>query len=152
MALVATSVVQQSYTAAAAIAGGSGLQVDDLSILASVTETHIFPLLAIATTGTQARIALPYACAITGVQLGVGVASTAGIPTVDVKAATVSIFTTKVTVDVAEFTSSTAAIPAVLTNTAGVAVAANAEIAISSDIALTTATGGYVTIQLRRTS
>ena len=156
MALVATSVVQQSYTAAAAIAGGSGLQVDDLSVLASVTETHVFSPLSAAvviTTATHARFALPYACVITGVQFGVATAPSTASISFDVKAATVSVFTTLPTIEVGEFTTSTSAIPGVLSNTAGVAVAANAEIAISAVLGTSTLTAGEtVTIQLRRTS
>jgi hypothetical protein len=156
MALVATSVVQQSYTAAANIAGGSGLQVDDLSTLAAVTETHVFSPLSAAvavTTATLARFALPYACVITGVQIGVATAPAVAVCQFDVKAATVSVFTTLPAIDVGEFTTSTAVTPGVLSNTAGVAVAANAEIAISASIGSSTTTAGLtVTIQLRRTS
>ena len=156
MPLVATSVVQQSYAAAAAIAGGSGLQVDDLSTLAAVTETHVLSPLSAAvavTTATLARFALPYACVITGVQIGVATAPAVASCSFDVKAATVSVFTTLPTVEVSEFTTSTSAIPGVLSNTAGVAVAANAEIAISAVIGSSTTTAGLtVTIQLRRTS
>ena len=156
MALVATSVVQSAYTAAAAVAGGSGLQVDDLSTLMAVTETHIIPLTSGAvapTAATLARFTFPYACVITGADFGIAVAGTAAGPNqFDIKVAGVSIYTTTPTIDNSEFTTSTATTPSVLGAANLQVVAANTEIQISCVAAATSSVGANAILRLRRTS
>jgi hypothetical protein len=81
---------------------------------------------------------MPYAMTITGVRANVNTVSTSGIPTVNIKESGTTIFSTKLTIDANEKTSTTAATPAVLSDTA---LADDAEITFDIDVAGTGAKG-----------
>lgn len=91
------------------------------------------------TTGTsKVTFRMPYAFVITAVRASLTTASSSGIPTVNIKEGGVTIFTTKLTIDATEKTSTTAAIPAVLSD---VNLADDAEMAVDIDVAGTGAAG-----------
>lgn len=89
---------------------------------------------------------VPYAFTLTGVSASVNTVSTSGTPTVDINedadaeggGAAASILSTKLTIDANERRSSTAAIPAVISDAS---LAANSEMTIDVDVAGTGAKG-----------
>lgn len=97
------------------------------------------------TTGTnKATLSLPYAFHITAVYATLNTVSSSGLPTVDINEAGTTILSTKLTIDVSEKTSATAATAAVISDPD---IAANAEIGFDIDTAGTGAKGLKVFIQ-----
>jgi hypothetical protein len=101
------------------------------------------------TTGTnKATFSLPYAFTVTSVYATLNTVSSSGTPTVDINEAGTTILSTKLTIDVSEKTSSTAAAAAVISDAA---IAADAEIGFDIDTAGTGAKGLKVFIRGYRT-
>lgn len=91
------------------------------------------------TTGTaKVTFRLPYAFTVTSVKASLTTASSSGIPTVDINEAGTTILSTKLTIDANELTSTTAATPAVISDSS---LADDAEITIDIDVAGTGAKG-----------
>lgn len=91
------------------------------------------------TTGTAKRtFRMPFAFTVTEVRASVSTVSSSGLPTVDINEAGASILSTKLTIDANEYTSTTAATPAVISDPA---LADDAEITIDVDVAGTGAKG-----------
>ena len=71
------------------------------------------------TTGTaKVTFRSPFAMTLTAVRASLNTASSSGIPTVDIKEAGVSVLSTLLTIDATELTSTTAATPAVISDSA----------------------------------
>lgn len=81
---------------------------------------------------------MPYAFTLTSVKASLNVAATVAAPTVDINEAGVTILSTKLTIDIGELTSATAAIPAVISDAA---LAADALMTIDIDVSGTGAKG-----------
>lgn len=91
------------------------------------------------TTGTaKVTFRMPFAMTLTAVRASLTTASTSGIPTVDINEGGVSVLSTTLTIDATEKTSTTAAVPAVISDSA---LADDAEITIDIDVAGTGAKG-----------
>jgi hypothetical protein len=101
------------------------------------------------TTGTaKLTFRMPFAMTLTGVRASLSTASSSGVVTVDINEASVSILSTKLSVDSGEKTSTTAATPAVISDTA---LADDAEITIDIDAAGTGAKGLKILLSGERT-
>ena len=101
------------------------------------------------TVGTaKVTFRMPFAMTVTSVRASLTTASSSGLPTFNVKEAGVTIFTTKVTIDATELTSTTAATAAVLSDTT---LADDAIITVDVDVAGTGAAGAKVYLIGRRT-
>lgn len=87
---------------------------------------------AITTGVAKITIRMPYAMTVTGVRASLNQGSITGVVTVDINEAGTSILSTKLTIDESEDTSVTAAIPAVISDTA---LADNAKITFDIDVA-----------------
>lgn len=97
------------------------------------------------TTGTnKVTFRAPYAFTITEVRATLTTVSSSGTPTVDINEAGTTILSTKLTIDASEKTSTTAAVAAVISDTA---IADDAEITIDIDVAGTGAAGLKVLIK-----
>ena len=91
------------------------------------------------TTGTaKATFRMPHAMTLTEVRATLTTASSSGVVTVDVNEGGTTILSTKVTIDASEKTSTTAATPAVISDSV---LADDAEITVDIDTAGTAATG-----------
>lgn len=91
------------------------------------------------TTGvSKVTLRMPYAFTLTAVRSSLSTASSSGLPTVDINEGGVSILSTKLTIDATEKTSTTAATPAVISDSS---LADDAEITIDIDVAGTGAKG-----------
>ena len=91
------------------------------------------------TTGTaKVTFRMPHAMTLTSVRATLTTASSSGLPTVNIKESGVTIFSTKVTIDATEKTSTTAVTAAVLSDTA---LADDAEMTVDIDVAGTGAAG-----------
>lgn len=91
------------------------------------------------TTGTAKRtFRMPFAFTLTGVRASVSTASSSGLPTVDINEGGSTILSTKLTIDANELTSTTAATPAVISDSS---LADDAEITFDIDVAGTNAKG-----------
>lgn len=91
------------------------------------------------TTGTAKRtIRAPFAFTLTAVRASLTTASTSGLPTVNIKESGTTVLSTKLTLDVSEKTSTTAATAAVISDSA---IADDAEITFDVDVAGTGAAG-----------
>lgn len=91
------------------------------------------------TTGTaKVTMRMPYAMTLTEVRASVNTVSSSGVVTVDINEAGTTILSTKLTIDASEKTSTTAATPAVISDTA---LADDAEITFDIDTAGTGAKG-----------
>lgn len=91
------------------------------------------------TTGTaKVTIRAPYAFALTAVRASLTTASSSGTPTVDINESGTTVLSTKLTIDVSEKTSTTAAVPAVISDAA---IADDAEITFDIDSSGTDAAG-----------
>lgn len=91
------------------------------------------------TTGTNKfRVRIPYKFKLTDVRGSLNVASSAGIPTIDVNEAGTSVLSTKVTFDATETTTATAVAAEVISDTI---FATDAEISVDVDVAGTGAAG-----------
>jgi hypothetical protein len=86
---------------------------------------------------------MPFAMNVTAVRASLSTASTSGLPTFDINECGVSILSTVITVDANEKTSTTAATPPVISDTA---LADDAEITIDIDVAGTGAKGAKIYI------
>jgi hypothetical protein len=96
------------------------------------------------TTGTaKVTWRAPFAFTLTGVKAEVNTVSSSGKPTFDIKETGTTIFSTLLSIDASAFTSATAGVPAVISDTA---IANNAEITIDITVAGTGAKGPKVTI------
>lgn len=91
---------------------------------------------------------MPYPFTLTGVRASLNTASSSGTPTFDINEGGVSILSTKLTIDANEKTSTTAATPAVLSDTS---LADDAEITIDIDVAGTGAVGAKIYLLGNRT-
>ena len=100
------------------------------------------------TTGTKAAFRMPFAMTVTAVRATLTTASSSGVVTVDINDSGTTILSTKITIDANEKTSTTAATPAVISDSA---LADDAEITIDIDGAGTGAAGLKVWILGTRT-
>jgi hypothetical protein len=89
----------------------------------------------------------PYAMTVVGLRASLSTVSSSGIPTVDINESGTTIISTKLTIDASELTSTTAATPYVLSDTA---IADDAEITFDIDVAGTGAAGLKVKIYTTR--
>lgn len=102
------------------------------------------------TTGTnKATFVFPYAVTVLSVGASVNTVSSSGLPTVDINEGGTTILSTKITIDVSEKTSLTAATAPVISDSA---IAAGAEIGLDIDVAGTGAKGLKAWMIVRRTS
>lgn len=100
------------------------------------------------TTGTaKLTVRVPYACRVTAVRMSLTTASSSGIPTVNIKESGTTILSTKLTCDVSEKTSVTAAAAAVISDAT---LADNAELTFDIDVSGTGAKGAKVQIYVTR--
>ena len=99
---------------------------------------------AITTGNAKVTFRAPYAFTITEVRASLTTVSSSGTPTVDINEAGTTILSTKLTIDASEKTSTTAAVAAVISDTA---IADDAEITIDIDVAGTGAAGLKVLIK-----
>jgi hypothetical protein len=100
------------------------------------------------TTGTaKTTFRMPYAFTLTAVRASVNVAPTGAILTIDINEAGATILTTKLTIDISEKTSTTAATAAVIGG-AGPALADDAEITIDVDQIGSTVAGAGLKVTL----
>lgn len=121
------------------VISGTELRVIETHIIAASDETTAL------TTGTnKATFALPYAFTVTEVGASVNTVSSSGTPTIDINEAGTTILSTKITIDVSEKTSLTAAAAAVISDSS---IAAGAEIGIDIDTAGTGTKGLKVWIR-----
>lgn len=89
----------------------SGREADEVLLVALSDETTTI------TTGTaKATIRMPYAMYLSEARSNLNTASSSGLPTVDVKEGGTSVFSTLLTIDATEKTSTTAATPAVISD------------------------------------
>ena len=118
----------------------------DLETLSVALSDEYTPL----TTGTaKVTLRIPFGMKMTQIpRASVTTASNSGIPTVNIRANGTTIFTTKLTIDVNEKTSVTAAVPAVLSTTT---LADDTELAFDIDVAGNNTTGLKVTLYYRTT-
>ncbi len=101
------------------------------------------------TTGTaKVTFRMPFAMTVTAVRASVNTVSSSGLPTVDINESGTTILSTKLTIDASEFTSTTAATPAVISDAS---LADDAEMTIDIDTAGTGAKGLKVVIIGTRT-
>ncbi len=91
---------------------------------------------------------MPYAFTLTAVRASLSTASSSGLPTVDINTNGTTILSTKITIDVSEKTSTTAAVQPVISNSS---LADDSEMTFDVDIAGTGATGLKVVLIGRRT-
>jgi hypothetical protein len=91
------------------------------------------------TTGTaKVTFRMPFAFTLSAVRASLTTASSVGLPTVNIKESGVTILSTKLTIDATELTSTTAATPAVISDSA---IADDAQMTIDIDVAGTGAAG-----------
>lgn len=100
------------------------------------------------TTGTaKVTMRMPWAATLLAVRASLTTASSSGIPTFDINESGVSVLSTKLTIDQSERTSTTAAVPAVISDSA---LADDAEITFDVDAAGTGAAGAKIAMFLQR--
>jgi hypothetical protein len=120
------------YAGTSVVAAGVNLNVETLIITVSDETTAI-------TTGTaKTTFRMPWGMTLTAVRASLTTASSSGTPTIDINDGGTTILSTKLTIDANERTSTTAATPAVISDTA---LADDAEITIDIDVAGTGAAG-----------
>lgn len=140
-----------------AIVAGSGITVDDtdpanpvVTATASAPTTAI-PIAvsdestALTTGAAKVTFRMPFAFTLTGVRASVTTAPTGSVLTVDINEGGVSILSTKLTIDAGETTSTTAAVAAVISDTA---LADDAEITIDIDTVGSTVAGAGLKVYL----
>ncbi len=123
--------------------GAGALETDSSGVLSAYNNPVIWVAMSdettVITTGTaKVTVRAPYAFTVTGVRASVNTVSSSGLPTVDINEAGTTILSTKLTIDASEFTSVSAATPAVVSDTA---IADDAEITFDVDVAGTGAKG-----------
>ena len=115
---------------------GTALRVKESFCVAVSDETTAL------TTGTaKVTFRMPYAFTLTAVRASVNTVSSSGLPTFDINEGGASIFSTTLTIDASEKTSTTAATAAVISDTS---LADDAEMTVDQDTAGTGATGAKV--------
>jgi hypothetical protein len=120
---------------------------------ASVIATEVLPLIigdettTITTGAAKLTFRMPFAATLTDVRASLNTVSSSGIPTVDLNEAGVSVLSTKLTIDVSEKTSVTAAVPRVISDSA---LADDAEMTVDIDVAGTGAKGLKLWLYLTR--
>ena len=102
---------------------------------------------ALTTGNAKVTFRMPFAMTLTAVRASLTTASTSGLPTFDINEGGTTILSTKLTIDANEKTSTTAATPAVISDSA---LADDAEITIDIDVAGTGAKGAKVYLIGRR--
>ena len=120
--------------------------IADTTVLATVTQAKAEVLIVAVsdettaiTTGTaKVTFRMPWAMTLTAVRASLTTASSSGIPTIDINEGGTTILSTKLTIDANEKTSTTAATPAVISDTV---LADDAEMTIDIDVAGTGAAG-----------
>lgn len=123
---------------------GSFLEVVSVGALANVGRSEVIGVAlsdeatAITTGTAKVTMRMPFAMTLTAVRASLTVASSSGLPTVDINEAGVSILSTKLTIDASELTSTTALNAAVISD---VSLADDAEITFDIDVAGTGAKG-----------
>lgn len=123
--------------AATALAAATAARVFRLTVAASDETTAI-------TTGTaKITFRMPCAVVLTAVRASLTTASSSGTPTININESGVTILSTKITIDANEKTSTTAAIPPVISDAN---LADDSEITIDIDVAGTGAKGLKVTL------
>lgn len=139
------------------IVAGTGITVDDTDPANPIVNaTASAPVTAIPiavsdestalTTGTaKVTFRMPFGFTITGVRASVTTAPTGSVLTVDINEGGASILSTKLTIDASEKTSTTAATPAVISDTA---LADDAEITIDIDTVGSTVAGAGLKVYL----
>lgn len=118
--------------------------------IAAITNVYEFALsdeTTAVTTGTKVTWRAPFALTIKDVRASVTTASSSGIPTFNILEGGVTIFSTKLTIDANELTSTTAATPYVLSDTA---LADDASITFTIDVAGTSTAGAKVKLYYTR--
>ncbi len=114
------------------------------NVLAATGEILIGPIIvgdettAITTGIAKLTFRMPFSFALTEVRASLTTASSSGIPTFDINESGASILSTKITIDVNEKTSQTAAVPPVISD---VILANDAEMTIDIDVTGTGAAG-----------
>jgi len=104
-------------------------------------------------TSQKACIRAPFAFTVTDVEASLHTVSSSGIPTFDVNKNGTTILPTKLTIDVSEKTSRTAATAPVLSSTAAdLNFALDDELIVDVDVAGTSATGARVYVYYQRTA
>ena len=115
---------------------GTALRVKESFCVAVSDETTAL------TTGTaKVTFRMPYAFTLTAVRASVNTVSSSGLPTFDINEGGASIFSTTLTIDASEKTSTTAATAAVISDTS---LADDAEMTVDQDTAGTGAKGAKV--------
>lgn len=99
------------------------------------------------TTGTKVTWRAPFAMTIKDVRASLTTSSSSGLPTFNILEGGVTIFSTKLTIDANELTSTTAATPYVLSDTA---LADDASITFAIDVAGTASAGAKVKLYYTR--
>lgn len=111
----------------------------------AVTEVLVIPIsdeITAITSGTaKVTFRMPFAMTLTGVRASLTAASSSGTPTFDINENGSSILSTKLTIDQSEKTSTTAATPAVISDSS---LADDAEMTIDVDVAGTGAKGAKI--------
>jgi len=98
------------------------------------------------TTGTKVTFRMPYAFTVTAVRASLTTAGTGGtLVTVDINEAGTTILSTKLTIDASETTSTTAATPAVISDSA---LADDAQMTIDIDAVGSTNTGKGLKVEI----
>lgn len=121
------------------LAAGGGASLHTIVIACSDETTAL-------TTGvSKVTFRMPYAMTLTGVKASVTTAPTGSVLTVDINEGGSTILSTKLTIDATEKTSTTAATPAVISDTA---LAADAEITIDIDTVGSTVAGAGLKVTL----
>lgn len=132
------------------LAPASNLTISGTDLL--VTESMIIAVgdeITAITTGTaKVTFRMPYAFTLTEVRASLTTASSSGIPTVDINEAGTTILSTKLTIDANETTSTTAAVPPVISDAS---LADDASMTIDIDVAGTGAAGLKVYLIGRKT-
>jgi len=133
---LATSVTEWRV-AAGNVAGAAAAPVKVIQVACSDETTAL-------TTGTsKVKFRMPYAMTLTAVRASLSTTSSSGIPAIDINESGASIFSTTLTIDAGEKTSTTAATPAVISDAN---LADDAEITVDIDTAGTGATGLKITL------
>ena len=127
------SVKVTKWTSARVSAGSLAGSAKESFVIALGDETT-----AITAGNGKVTFRMPYAFTLTEVRASLNVASSSGIPTIDINEGGASILSTKLTIDATEKTSKTAAVPAVISDAN---LADDAELTFDIDVAGTGAAG-----------
>jgi len=127
-----------SATVANTIAGLSSTYVAKAAVPIEFCVVVGDEITALTTEVSKVSFRAPYAFTLTNLKANLNTASSSGIPTIDVNEAGVTLLSTKLTIDVGELTSATAASPVVTSDTT---IADDAVMSIDIDVAGTGAAG-----------